>query len=52
MKRTRFKGMNLMIYLDLDNYLEEKASEESSSKNQNHELNKKPTVKEIWLQSV
>lgn len=45
MKRTRFKGHESNDLFDLDNYLEEKAIEESSPKNHNHELNKKPTVK-------
>jgi hypothetical protein len=45
MKRTRFKGHESNDLFDLDSYLEEKASEESSSKNHNLELNKKPTVK-------
>lgn len=45
MKRTRFKGQESNDLFDLDSYLEEKASEESSSKDHNLELKKKPTFK-------
>ena len=45
MKRTRLNGHKSNDLFDLDGYLEEKASEESSSRNHNLELSKKPTVK-------